>query len=63
MDVGFVKLENFKKSGNKINYIYILTPEGLKEKIKITRTFIDRKEMEYELLKQEIQKLKSKNDF
>ena len=47
----------------ELNYIYILTPEGLKEKIKITRTFMDRKEMEYELLKQEIQKLKSKNDF
>ena len=29
---GLIKIENFKKK-NKLNYIYILTPKGIKNKI------------------------------
>lgn len=55
MEKGWVKMENFAHSENKIGYRYILTPEGIKEKVRITRAFINRKEEEYEQLRKEIE--------
>ena len=56
--VGWVKLENFKQSNNKLGYAYLLTPVGVLEKTKITRQFLKRKEQEYQQLAQEISQLK-----
>ena len=52
---GLIKIENFKRNPNKINYIYLLTPKGLSEKTKLTINFMKRKIKEYEELKSEIQ--------
>ncbi|MBU2510477.1 MarR family EPS-associated transcriptional regulator [bacterium] len=52
---GWVKMENFAQSENKISYRYILTPEGIKEKVRITKAFLIRKEEEYEKIRQEIE--------
>ena len=35
---GLVKIKNFEKNPNKINYIYVLTPKGVAEKTKLTDT-------------------------
>ena len=51
---GLVKIRNFQKNPNKINYIYVLTPKGLAEKTKLTVNFMKRKMKEYEELKQEL---------
>ena len=51
---GLVKIRNFRKNPNKINYIYVLTPRGLVEKTKLTLNFMKRKMKEYEELKKEI---------
>ena len=32
---GFVKIENFKKNPNKINYFYVLTPAGIAHRTKL----------------------------
>ena len=53
---GLVKIENFKKNPNKINYIYVLTPKGITIKTKLTLNFMKRKMMEYNELKNEIEK-------
>lgn len=53
---GIVKMENFKKSKSKKGYLYLLTPDGIKEKKRITLNFIKRKMKEYERLEQEIAK-------
>ena len=53
---GLIKIENFKKNPNKINYIYVLTPKGITEKTKLTINFMKRKIKEYEELKKEIGK-------
>lgn len=58
IDIGLVKLTNFKNSENKIDYGYILTPKGIKEKIRITKEFIEKKEEEYSKLEKEIEGLK-----
>lgn len=57
--VGWVKLDNFKRSNNKLGYAYLLTPMGVIEKAKITSDFLKRKEAEFQQLKQEIIKLKN----
>ena len=53
---GLVKIKNFKKNPNKINYIYVLTPQGVSEKTKLTLNFMKRKMKEYDELKKEIKK-------
>ena len=51
---GLVKIKNFKKNPNKINYIYVLTPKGVSEKTKLTLNFMKRKMKEYDELKREV---------
>ena len=51
---GLIKIENFRKNPNKINYIYVLTPKGIIEKSKLTINFMQRKMEEYEELKKEM---------
>ena len=51
---GLVKLENFSKNPNKLQYAYLLTPQGMLEKAQLTVYFLQRKRAEYEALKQEI---------
>ena len=57
IDMGFIKLSNFKDSSQKIKYSYLLTPKGIREKSLVTSKFLLRKKQEYELLKKEIIKL------
>ena len=57
IDMGFVKLSNFKDSSQKIKYSYLLTPKGIREKSLVTNKFLVRKKQEYELLKKEIAEL------
>ena len=67
VEKGFVKVKNFKNSKNKMSYAYILTSEGLAEKIKLTKKFLIFKYTEYEKLEKEIknleQELGSGNEF
>ena len=51
VDIGFIKIHNFNNSNNKLNYAYILTPKGIKEKTVITKQFIIKKKQEYDKLK------------
>tara|TARA_B100002051_G_C16329700_1_gene436322 strand:+ start:122 stop:418 length:297 start_codon:yes stop_codon:yes gene_type:complete len=52
---GLIKIKNFGKNPNKINYIYVLTPRGISEKTKLTINFMKRKMKEYDELKKEIE--------
>ena len=56
IDIGFIKIQNFNKSSQKINYIYILTPKGVKQKTAITKKFIIKKKQEYDKLNSYINK-------
>ena len=51
---GLIKIKNFKKNSNKINYFYVLTPKGITKKASLTLNFMKRKMMEYEELKKEL---------
>jgi len=58
-DKGLVKFENFSKNPNKLQYAYLLTPQGLLEKTRLTMYFLRRKQAEFEVLKQEIVELEN----
>lgn len=54
---GYVKVENFKKNPNKINYVYLLTPKGIAHKTRLTLNFMKQKFKEYDQLRKEIENL------
>ena len=56
---GFVKLQNFQKQSNKINYLrYVITPKGISVRTKLTINFMKRKMKEYDELKNELKRNK-----
>ncbi len=58
IEAGWVKTGNFVRSEKKLNYAYVLTPKGLKEKTAVTVRFLKHKQEQYELLEKEIRDLK-----
>lgn len=59
VEKGFVKLKNFTRSKTKTNYIYELTPRGIRAKAALTVQFLERKRNEYNELKLEIARLEN----
>lgn len=57
INIGFVKVNNFKQSQSKLGYVYLLTPSGIKEKSALTKLFLVRKMKEFDTLKREIEAL------
>lgn len=55
---GLVKAGNFKRSPDKMGYLYLLTPQGIEEKTKLTASFLKRKIAEHEQITKEIEQLK-----
>jgi EPS-associated MarR family transcriptional regulator len=51
---GLVKIHNFQENENKLGYAYLLTPQGMAEKIALTGRFLKRKQEEYAALRAEI---------
>jgi len=51
---GWVKAQNFRRSDHKVGYLYVLTPQGMGHRVKLTQLFLMRKELEYEMLKNQI---------
>lgn len=59
VEKGWIKMQNFGQSKNKLRYVYLLTPIGVAEKSKMTAEFLKRKMAEYAVLQQEIERLKA----
>ena len=55
---GLLKARRFKNSRNKLAYRYVLTPEGISEKVVVTRRFLEAKMHEFARLRQEIEDLR-----
>ena len=54
IDKGAVKVENFRASDSKRHYAYVLTPDGMAERARMTGRFLQQKMREYGALKAEI---------
>jgi EPS-associated MarR family transcriptional regulator len=63
IEKGWVKVHNFRQSKEKLGYAYILTPQGLIEKARLTGSFLSRKMQEFEALRSEIEALKGEADL
>jgi EPS-associated MarR family transcriptional regulator len=59
LDKGLVKIQNFRRNDNKLAYAYLLTPKGMREKLRLTRSFLTRKEAEFERLQSTISQLRA----
>ena len=55
VDKGIIKIQNFKNAKNKLAYMYLLTPYGIRTKIRLTQEFLTWKVQQYERLKKEIE--------
>jgi EPS-associated MarR family transcriptional regulator len=62
LDKGLIKARNFRRSDNKLAYAYLLTPTGVREKLRMTRSFLQRKEAEFEKLQATISALRLEVD-
>ncbi|MFH1594008.1 MAG: MarR family EPS-associated transcriptional regulator [Candidatus Omnitrophota bacterium] len=58
VDKGVIKIQNFKNSKRKLAYMYLLTPYGIKTKIRLAREFLTWKTQQYARLKLEIENFK-----
>lgn len=56
---GWVKMDNFSRNLNKLKYAYLLTPQGVRAKTRLTAHFLKRKMADYEALKVEIAELQA----
>jgi EPS-associated MarR family transcriptional regulator len=59
VQIGLIKVNNFRNNKNKMAYMYLLTPKGIEEKTLITLRFLKSKTEEYEALRLIIDELKS----
>lgn len=61
IEKGLIKAKNFSHNPGKLKKInYLLTEKGLKEKMRFTYHFLQRKETEYNNLRQEWERLNGK---
>ena len=57
IEKGCLKVNNFRNSDNKLAYAYLLTPQGVEQKARMTVEFLQIKMQEYERLRAEIEEL------
>jgi EPS-associated MarR family transcriptional regulator len=57
IEKGCLKVSNFRNSDNKLAYAYLLTPQGVEQKARMTVEFLQIKVREYERLRAEIEEL------
>jgi hypothetical protein len=62
VEKGRVKTGNFHHNPNKDAYTYLLRPEGIQKKARVTARFLQRKMAEYDALKDEISTLRREGD-
>ncbi|MHB1322003.1 MAG: MarR family EPS-associated transcriptional regulator [Acidithiobacillus ferrivorans] len=62
IEKGMVKTDNFRRNPHKGVYAYLLTPEGVQEKARVTVRFLHRKMAEYDTLQAEIAALRREVD-
>jgi EPS-associated MarR family transcriptional regulator len=57
LNKGFIKINNFRNSQNKLAYAYLLTPSGITARAELTAHFLKFKMQEFDRLQAEIKAL------
>ena len=58
MDKSWIKADNFRNTSNKGRYLYVLTPNGVEVRARLTKAFLQRKLRACEELAAEIERLR-----
>lgn len=58
-----MNVNNFRSNDNKLRYAYMLTPQGLGEKARLTESFLRCKVSEYYEIQVKISKVLAEVDF
>ena len=58
LEKGLVKAQNFRRSDRKLGYLYVLTPQGVQQRFKLTQSFLARRKRDFEMLQTEINALR-----
>jgi EPS-associated MarR family transcriptional regulator len=58
VEKGLIRAKKLKNNPDKIRWQYLLTPQGMKEKINITSEYLSKRMKEFEQIQQEIEELK-----
>ena len=59
LNKGFLTINNFRTSDNKLGYLYLLTPKGLEVRRKLTTLYLKRKSEEFDKLRKELERIKN----
>jgi MarR family transcriptional regulator, temperature-dependent positive regulator of motility len=59
---GFLKARNFKNSSRKRQYMYKLTPRGVRERTRVTIAYLRSKSTEFDEIRAEIDRLEARLD-
>ncbi|MBD3420530.1 MAG: MarR family EPS-associated transcriptional regulator [Chitinivibrionales bacterium] len=62
VEKGIIKARRLTTVPGTIRWRYILTPEGMKEKISLTKTYLGNRIHEFENMRREIEELKAEVD-
>lgn len=62
IEKGLVKVRNFRENGNRLRYLYLLTPKGASAKLILAHDFLVRKAHEYKALRDELDAVVSELD-
>ncbi len=60
IEKGSLIIENFKTSDNKLGYLYVITPQGIEQRRKLTLSFLKRRSEEFDKLKKEMEHIENK---
>jgi EPS-associated MarR family transcriptional regulator len=61
LESGLVKIERFRQSQTKMDYAYVLTPQGIAKRAALTGRFLKSKLAEYARLKAQIEALQGES--
>lgn len=56
---GSLIIQNFRTSDNKLGYLYVITPEGIKLRRNLTVLFLKRRSEEFDKLKKEMERIEN----
>ena len=55
IEKGSLIIQNFRTSDNKLGYLYVITPQGVEQRRKLTVLFLKRRSEEFDKLKKEME--------
>jgi|TARA_B110000196_G_C20867089_1_gene530246 EPS-associated MarR family transcriptional regulator len=59
IEKGSLIIHNFRTSDNKLGYLYVITPQGVEQRRRLTVLFLKRRSEEFDKLKKEMERIEN----